>query len=407
MGGILPQRIRDEESELISSILETKQFKTSGSCSRLLIYLFDNRERFVTSDQILLHVLGNPAGNLGTERRVRERTKVARRFLREIAAATDTRLVCVLPEAVRGSGYRLEFKLRDAEATTLSFWKPHLDEGDVYIVYVEQLFYQNWPRRYALRDPALNANSDGVALDEFRKKYAKPISTKKGRGNKPAEELVIAHPEEITVAHPYVNYGDIMARDYIARWFDQVANIKVENAISRRMEEAKVWDSSAILFGDSRNNSMMQEVLQDIGPLDIKLEAIESQGCWISRARVSNPSESERSRGTGLNRIDLPNGYALNYDPGSGDVLALVTRVRNRKTGKTVTMFCAEVGRAIQHLGQLFVEDDRLQKFIEKVGWQSGVPSEFQILFLFRFGSLSASYKMCEPEAIAWRPHTD
>ena len=104
-----------------------------------------------------------------------------------------------------------------------------------------------------------------------------------------------------------------------------------------------------------------------------------------------------------MNRVVSPDGYSISYEPNSGTVLNLVTRVLN--AGKPVTIFCSEVARTTEHLARMFTDDVWLQKSLNQTGWDAGWPAEFQILFSFRFGSLFDSHLKHDPEIVAWRAY--
>ena len=66
---------------------------------------------------------------------------------------------------------------------------------------------------------------------------------------------------EATV-YPYVAAGDIEARDLIINWFEKNALVKVQKAITRRMDDQAIAESSLILLGSAgTSNRLMSDIL--------------------------------------------------------------------------------------------------------------------------------------------------
>ena len=377
------------EGALVKAILSTAPFRGAELRSKLFGYLFKYRIRFISSDEIIEKVFGITTSYLKAEERVRERCGDLRSALHEFALTTTCSLICTLPDAVPGVGYKLEFRAREPDSVFFRFWKPHLVHGLVYIVYVEQLFYQDWSRRFLFRHPELNAEAGHEALVQLKIRYPEEFS------------------EELNAAYPYVAYGEIGARDCLTRWFTQTAYIGVEIAVTRRMDDTKVWSSSAILLGEERSNSMIRDVFNQCVPLDMRLEVIDVEAGTLGRACVMNPSEAEISRNAHLKPSQIEGGYAISYDPKAGRVLLLLTRVLNNQSKKVITILNSEFARTIEQTALLFTEGDRLQALLDEIGWGAKIPSEFQILFSYVFDSIPTAHRIATPQILAWRSYAE
>jgi hypothetical protein len=379
----------DAEESVARKILETPDFRNASLRRKLFIFLFQRRSGYVSTEMLEKWNFESPKQSFSPEQRIRERIADLRRALVEYAAQSDSRLVCSLPDAVQGKGYRLEFAENDPEAPTLIFWKPHTEEGDVYIVYVEQLFYQDWSRRYLFRHVELNAESEEQALLDLRTKYLEEWS------------------EELNASYPYVAYGEIQTRDALAKWFHERAYLTLNNAVTRRMDDARVWASSLILMGESTSNKYVRDVLKACIPLDIRLEILEEDGRTVGQARVQNAGQEELLRVSDLEPVSLPRGYGLRFNPKVGTILSLLTRVKNRQSGKTVTIFNSEFADSLEQIAFLLTDDRRVQRLIDQVGWKDGLPGQFQILFRFTIDSVATAHRMATPRAVAWRAYPD
>lgn len=325
------------------------------------------------------------------ERSVRERCLELRRALADFSKQPGTRWRIELPKAIPSVGYQLRIeKMKADSGPTAAFWRAHLQGGrDVCVVYIEQLFYEYWPERYAVRYYDCNEEHAGAALSELR-----------GR-----------HPEafkpEMVAAYPFVASGEIEARNSIAHWFDVNALVDVRSAITRRRNDKEIWESSLVLLGARPGNRMIGEVLQSYPSLDISLEESWAtiDGKRFGQVRVKNPSDEEIRKFARYNPVSSGSVCTLHFSPDQGTMLAILTRIRNPYSNTAVTIINTDFGRGVEQVAHLLTDEERMRgREWPRLG--PAMPDSFQILFGIPIRSLSDDHLLVKQiEPLAWRSY--
>lgn len=304
---------------------------------------------------------------------------------------------CVLlPEAIPSVGYQLQcIKLDDPESITLAFWKAHLTPPrNVAVVYPEQLFYQDWPEHFTFRYFHLNAEHERQALDELKDQHPK------------------MYKDSLIAAYPYVAAGDIAARDLIAQWFAEHALVKVEKAITRRMNDRSIAESSLILFRSAASNRMIADILRssEAKHLAFRLQGVSVNGRRYGRVMVKQHKDEkiradELKRFAPYNPVRVGSDWQLDFSPEKGVELAILSRVRNPHAEATVTILNTDSGRAVEQIARLLTDEERMRAGVKDLKFPVPYPESFEILYAIPVGSITTDYRRAKLETLAWRTY--
>jgi len=300
-----------------------------------------------------------------------------------------------LPPA-NGHGYQLDWKkVNDPQTAVRAFWRVHLDcPRDVAVVYIEQLFFQCWPKRLTFRYYDCNEEHKKQALAELKERHLDAYEAHKNDG--------------LNAAYPYVAWGEIEARDLITRWFADHAMVEVNPVIPRQLkDDAPIWAHSLILLGAAPGNRFIVEFLQRCPELAFSLEeGATVNGRCCGRVTVKNPTEDEMQRfaRARYNPVRTDLGCTLDFSPDWGKVLAILTRVPNPDADTPVTILNADYGRAVEQMAALLTDEERMRTGKELP--TSLLESDsFQILFAVPIFDLTTENRRTKLELLAWRPH--
>jgi hypothetical protein len=370
-------------------VLKSPSFRSAPMRAKLFTYLFENRNRDIDGKTIWTELLEEkkidyPAGSP----RVRERCLDLREALRDYFAHATEGWVFALPPA-SPEGYRLQcIRCDDPDSAVRSFWKAHLGDRDVAIVYVEQLFYQDWSKYFTFRYYDLNAEQPTQALADLKELY--PEWCQDGR--------------HIGAAYPYIACGEIAARDVISDWFLSKVMIQVQNAVTRRMDDAQVLGKSLILLGPAVRNRITGDVLRsrEAGRLDICLQEnhhIREDGSRCGRLIVKNVTDQEKKRLSRYKPEDHASDYVIDFSPDRGHDLVIVTRVHHGDA--PVTIIDSDFGRSIEQVARYLCDEQRMMTLL-KEAW-AHVPETFQILLAVHIDSLSMDHRPAKVVPLVWR----
>ena len=324
---------------------------------------------------------------------VRQSCRDVRRELKIHFASAKRGWIIDLPEAIPGEGYCLEFSwLDDPESPTGAFWRAHLyPSHPLYVVYTEQLFYQYWPERFAFRYFDLNAESERQAVQELKVQHPE------------------MHREGLKVGYPYVSYGEIGGRDLLTEWFAKHAMVKIQSAVTRRDTEAKVPESSLILFRSTATNRIMREVLQQRAAARQLTFSIQEGGATIENFRygrivIQNPTDKEMKQLAEFKPIKEGSECHVNFSPQEGTDLAILSRIRSPHADTAITLLMTESGRAVYQLARMLVDDARMKTLFAQLGWQGNtVPSSFEILFSIPVSDVALDHRISLLQPLIWR----
>lgn len=389
----------DELRTVYEAILETEYLRNSASLTALFKYLWENRDESSNTLDIweeALHKYSRSEskdlsrGAYDYAQSVRERCLELRKALVDFSKHGNSPWQIILPAAKPNRGYQLQLvRSTTVSSYTFAFWEAHIKaDRDVCVTYAEQLFYENWPERYAIRYYDCNDDHPGAAILELKEKHPD------------------AYKKEIVAAYPFVAAGDIEARDSIMRWFDTNALMNVKSGATRTRNDREIWESSLILLGGAPGNRMIGDVLESHPELDFKLKewCVELDGQLFGQILVKHYDAVELSRFQRFRPEIGDSSCALHYSAERGAVLAIVTRVTNPYANSAVTIVNGDFGRAIEQLADLLTSEERMhgKEWPSAIGFP--MPESFQILFAIPIKSLSEDHllpKQIEP--IAWR----
>jgi hypothetical protein len=401
-----------ELDALVAKILASKEVFSSRQRTALFKYLWDNRDRVSPAIDIwegALHPVSTSKdkdeAHYNYESTVRQSYRELKMALQRYFAGFTQGWYFDLPPAERGAGYRLEIvKLNDPDSATMAFWKAHLyPPRNVAVAYTEDLFFQDWPERLTFRYGDLNEERETRALDDLHERHA------------------AMYKEGLTVAYPYVAAGDIEARDLFIDWFERNALVKVQKAITRRMDDQAIAESSLILLGSVGSNRLMSDILNHRSSqhLAFRLQAggVGGNGRRFNRVTIKGTpqelTEEERQRLAPYQPVRVGANYHIDFTPDEGAELAILSRVANPYVEAAVTMFNAESGRAVEQLARLVTDEDRLYKAIGEYNsaqvarghaiWPNPLPASFEILYAVPIDSLARGHRRASLEPLAWR----
>jgi hypothetical protein len=382
----MPDDHPDRELEtLFQQILRWPTFRRAPSRTDLFKYLWRHRDEKSYGENIWEEALGNGPKSYDADhmQNVCERCQDLADALRDYFAGKTSGLVIELPEGGPKSGYQLQWrKLDDPRSLTRAFWQAHLASPpghraplkasvpDVSIVYTEPLFYQDWPRSHVFRYYDCNAEHSDQALADLKARHED------------------AYKDTLHVAYPYVSWGDVEARDLIARWFAAYTFIKVEPFITRRpMDESRLWDTSLILFGDARNNRFIADVLRHYPDLPIRLEP-------GGRVTVDNPADSEMHHFARFQPLTTDSSCTLRYSRQEEIALAILTRVPNPHAPYLpVTILNADFSRALAQMARVLTDEHRMQNARQLIKFKIPLPGAFQVLCAVPIPSIETAYR--------------
>jgi hypothetical protein len=402
----LPQGdVERELQALVQDILKWPAFRRAPGRADLFKYLWEHHHEKSYGQEIWETALGNgPKSYDGDHvQNVCERCQDQADGLRDYFARKTSGWVIQLPPGGPKSGYQLQCdKVNDPQSATRAFWQPHLNSpDDIPIVYIEQLFYQDWPNRFVFRYYNCNAEHPKEALEQLQERH---------------KETYAAYKDRLNVAYPYVAWGEVEARDSITGWFARHALRKVQPFITRHsFDESHIWQSSPILFGDASGNRFIAEALRHYPKLQIRLEEDASaNGRHRAQVILKNSSDDEMRGFAHCNPVRTDSGWTLNFSPEEGTALAILTRVPNPYAADaSITIFNANFSRAVHYMAHVLTHEDELRAAMRLFKVRLPFPRFFQLLYEVRLRSgshpqeaLATDYRPAMPRPLAWRAYS-
>jgi hypothetical protein len=323
--------------------------------------------------------------------RIRAHRTTLGRALKDYCRANQTEWVIRLLPGGPKRGYRLEwFKRDDPQSATLAFWRAHLNPPrDVYIVYPEQLFYQDWSDNMVFRCYGLDSEQPEQALAELKR--LRPDMYKDG----------------LVVAYPFVACGDIEARDLITDWFAQHTLVEVQKAITRRMDDRAIVEGSLILLGAAPGNRIIADVLRSHACQHLAFRLIErgpdTERHTPGRLLVKNPTIEELDRLAPYSPESSSGDCTIQFRPDKGAVLAIVTRVPNLYSDTTITIINSGFSRAVEQLARFLTNEEHVRSLVKQIGAHETLPASFQVLFAMPVHSLANDHRPAQLVPLAWR----
>jgi hypothetical protein len=397
--------VDDTLNSLAKTILALPDLRVAPQRTALFQYLWTHRDEYSRPIDIweeALHELSKSKKkddqDYDFEEAVRQQCLDLRRFLRKYFARATRGWCVLLPNAVERRGYQLQcIKLDDPESITLAFWKAHLTPPpNVAVVYPEQLFYQDWPEHFTFRYFHLNAEQESRALEELKAQYPE------------------MYKDSLIAAYPYVAAGDVEARDLIVRWFAEHTLVKVQQAITRRMDDRAIAESSLILFRSAASNRMIADILRssEAKHLAFRLQAggVSVNGRRYGRVMVKEHKDEkiradELERFAPYNPVRIGSEWQLDFSPEKGVELAILSRVRNPHAETAVTILNTDSGRAVEQIARLLTDEERMRAGVKDLKFPVPYPESFEILYAIPVGSITTDYRRAKLETLAWRTY--
>jgi hypothetical protein len=298
-----------------------------------------------------------------------------------------------LPEGSRHVPYQLKVtELKDTP--TMAFWRPHVIENNVNLVYVRPMFYLDVKTGCHLRFLDTNPTTDDPdkALLELEKQH--PEELKKLYGS------IDAARERLRPTHVYLGMGEVAALDALTKWFQKWPWVEVEKQANDSI--TSIQRTSPVLIGSQRSNKFIggQLALDETVRFHYRLH--DTDVFYVSIAEAS-----EEEKGKLGEFFDLREEFQEAKNPltklpsrppktvpctvaGSGmslsvkrNRLVILTRMPNPESrNRTVTMITSDTTLAIQQVADALTDDEQLAPLLEALGWPSNpLPSCFEMLF--------------------------
>jgi hypothetical protein len=388
-------RQKNPDSRLVDGILLTKNFKNASLRSKLLKYLFENRHRYVSSDEIMDKVFGlEEAPYLKDENRVRERVGDLRRALEDFALTTDLPVICSLPEAVQGLGYKLEFKPRNPDCEAVRFWKPHMTTSPLLLVYAEPVFFYDIVTGAYMRFRDVNPRSDdrNIAIEALDARHGEELR----------KQLGSSLEARLRPTRSYVGVGEIAAVDVLSEWFSRSFR-QIEKEASERVFSTT---GCPILLGSTRTNKLIDCYL---GCEEGRHFHYRLHTGRFNSISIASPSEHERASLAKFTLTDEGDSICAGNAPTlsqARDRLVIVHRMFVPGTKRTVTMISSEATLGIKQVALALTEDDQLAPIIERLQDQDGIlPSTFELLFSVRIAPAEIQHEAGLAEFLCCRKY--
>ncbi len=286
----------------------------------------------------------------------------------------------------------------------MGFWKVHLHPpGSVAVVYPEELFFQDPGQRLTFRYSDLNQERDTDPLAALHKLHPE------------------MYKEDLTTVYPYVAAGDIEARDLIINWFEKDALVKVQKAITRRMDDKATAESSLILLGSAGRNQLMGDILGNRSSQHLAFH-LQADASGINERSFNTvtikrtpqePTEEEMQRLAPYRPVRVGDEYHIDATEDEGAELAILSRVPSPYAQTAVTIFNAVSGRGVEQLARLVTDEKRLRESIGKYKaaqtarglplWPNPMPASFEILYAVPIDSPATGHRRASLEPLAWR----
>ena len=404
-----------EQQALINSIVRYEEFTRAVYCADLVMVLWEHREEedgLRAEDLAELIYKGKSTKDAKTSKATKDDANNppdSQRSMRVLCGEVRRKLwrysgsdegmsqkwCCVLPEATRGMGYKLQFINQwGLPGLSGAFWQAHRDDGRrPIIVYSEPLFFRDEAVTRVFRwfDVNLDETTRDDALQMLKSKHQE-VKT-----------------EELYPSYQYVLSGETNARQAIREWFDDAAGMRVEEHNGRRINSSVISATSPILLGNPHSNRMMRHLLNSAQGKQGKYQ-VDSEGFGkTSVVGVTDPEELAIARVTGK-KIEKGGPITELVDSLGADsyLFGVVTRMPNPYGDGVVTLISAHQTRAVEQMARTLVTDKRLQK-LQAFGWPSEkpFPGFFQALFAIRVGPVNVDMEAREPELIGFRSYSD
>ncbi len=379
----------DPEEKLVKDILSTKAFRNARLRAELLRFLGENSSRYVTVND-LFGLFGLNEDYLRNDEHIRERIKDLRDALKDFALLTDLPLVCSLPNAVQGQGYKLLFAERGKESATHFFWKTHLGKHPPIFVYPEPMFYYDIERGSYTR--FLNTNPEShtrdAALNELERLHAPDVKVM--FGDDPRAKL--------RPSHAYVGMGEVEAMESIGEWLEKNSVERVNKVASEKAGSLKEY--SPICLGSQRTNRFIHAFRE---------KHHYSLAEKISHIAIKEATEQEKEA---VAKYDghTENGMTVAGQPATTSPVryrfVIISRVTMPGSFIKATLISSDATLAVRQAGRALTDDEQLGGILDKAGWAS-MPDEFEMLLSVRiaFGSMEDEADI--PELLACRSYSE
>lgn len=356
-----------EQASLVERILSTKPFINAGKRRKLLIYLYENRDRFIGGKEISHEVLGTPATKdeyMYDAGRVRERCMDLRDALKRYAESASDRWICELPEGTRGEGYRLEFRPRNSMVSaTEAFWAPHLESPeDIVVICGDHLFFFDPSQNTVFRVYDLNIDGD---KDEIRSalKSAYPK----------------LHRQNLEPSHNfYLSTGEVHAYEILQKWIYHKSGVLVPRFTGREVHPGKIHRSSPVLLGRPATNRFMKSILDSPQAEHLAYRVHTS----IGAVHISNPTPEEAERLS--KRFPFSREGTLGPVPNWESAFGIVSRLPNPGGYSAVTIISYHYyAKVVTQIIEELTNEKLASLLLHQMNWEPGdrLPESFEMLF--------------------------
>jgi hypothetical protein len=292
-----------------------------------------------------------------------------------------------LPKSSRHMPYQLKVTPL-TDSPTMAFWRPHVDENNVTLVYSQPIFYWDIQQEGYIRFLNTNAHSGTYdeAFDELESRHGDEM--RKWYGETPARKRL--RPGRV-----FVGMGEMAAMDMLAEWFHRWPWLKVEKKPNEAVPAFR--GISPVLLGSQRISKHIYTLLNSPAGQQFRYRLHDTR---IGYGVVRNAKREEKPilEQFAKDVVKLPlqeNGdTVIPVSPmaltAERTRLAILTRIAKSGNSGTVTMISSDTTLGIQEVARaLTTEEYRtdgekplVTEILEAFGWpKHPLPAAFEVLF--------------------------
>lgn len=379
--------IEEEHAALFERICSYKDFKNSRKRLKLFRYLFDNRHRHVTNQEIFRNTSDVPesAAHPHDPAHIRQIIGEVREALEKYAHDASDKWICILDDATRGIGYRLEFKRAPAAPSEL-FWEPHLTAaGDVIVVCGDHLFFYDPKLNQVLR--LYDLNVDGTK-EEMRAalKAAYPAVFK--------SDLEPSH-------NFYLSTGEVLAYEALQKWFHQKSHVLVPRFTSREIKPERILKSAPILLGRPATNRFMRSILDSPQAAHLAYRVHTTVGA----VSIKSPNRAEMN--VLSQRFPITRDGILGPVPNWEVAFGIVCRLPNPGGRSAITIISYHYyAKIVTQIVEELTNDRLAKSLLDQLDLaESHLPDSFEMLFGVRLSPAGIEGEG-RAELLCWRTYS-
>ncbi len=293
-----------------------------------------------------------------------------------------------LPRSSRHVPYQLKVTCL-ADSPTMAFWRPHVDENNVTLIYAQPIFYWDIQAEGYIRflDTNAHGGTDEDAFSELENGHRDEL--RKWCGETPARQRL--RPGRV-----FVGMGEMAALDMLAEWFRRWPWLNVEK---KPNEAVPVFRGiSPVLLGSERTSKHIRTLFKSPAGQQFRYRLHDSKiGHGVIRRAKPEEKEKVMEFAKAAGQLSLPEENLDTVIPVTPMALTparsrliILTRMPKSGNSGTITTICADATLGIQEVARaLTTEEHRpsgekalIVEVLEALGWpERPLPDAFEVLF--------------------------